>query len=67
MLGDGLDGALGLELPNGGAREGPGDAKTVGERRDSDELRLDDLVVELLVGGLVEEDLVVHLLLKLAL
>lgn len=67
MGGDGDDDTLVSELADGSAGKGAVDAETVNENRGGDELVGGNLLHQLVVGGLVEDDGVVGLILNLSL
>ena len=58
---------LGHELVDGTAGERAVDLQTLGNDRGGDQLVGGDFLEELLIGGLIEEDQVVQLLLRLSL
>lgn len=61
------DETLGHELVDGTAGERAVDLQTLGNDRGGDQLVGGDFLEELLIGGLIEEDQVVQLLLRLSL
>ena len=67
MGGDGDDETLVGELTDGSAGKGAVDAETVNENGGRDELVGGNLLHQLVVGGLVEDDGVVGLILNLSL